>query len=307
VTSGTTGRIEDVRVGVVDIGSNTARLLVADVSTTADVTAVGKRRAYLGLGEEIARTGCLGRETIDRTAMLAGAYAARARVLGADPVLTLVTAPGRQAAAGRALVDALERGTAALVRILSADEEGRLAFAGVVQAAGDVSGAIGVVDVGGGSTELAIGTALRGATWVRSLDQGSQRLTHRLFTEDPPSRKEIRLARDHVRRSLATLEPPQPDLVFATGGSARAAARIAGRDLDADDLDEVLRIASRRPAAKLAKTFQLHPHRARTLLAGALLLAETSRALGRPLVVSSAGMREGAAVALAYTLAAEAA
>jgi exopolyphosphatase / guanosine-5'-triphosphate,3'-diphosphate pyrophosphatase len=306
VTSGDTCRIDDVRVGVVDIGSNTARLLIADVSPDGELTPVGSRRAYLGLGQEIAETGRLSRETINRTAMLAGAYAARARVMGADPIRTLVTAPGRQGSAGAALVDTLERGTASPVRILSADEEGRLALEGVVHAAGDVTGAIGVVDVGGGSTELTVGSVVRGPTWVRSLDHGSQRLTHRLFTEDPPTRKEIRAARDLVRRSLETLQPPSSGIVFATGGSARAAARIAGRELGEGDLDKVLRIASRRSAAKLAKTFRLHPHRARTLLAGVVLLSEASRALGRPLLVSSAGMREGAALALAPPAAAAA-
>jgi exopolyphosphatase/guanosine-5'-triphosphate,3'-diphosphate pyrophosphatase len=232
--------------------------------------------------------------------MLAGAYAARARVQGADAVQTLVTAPGRQAATGAALVAAIERGTAAPVRILSADEEGRLAFAGVVHAIeGRPPGVVGVVDVGGGSTELTVGRPTHGPAWVRSVDLGSQRLAQQAFGGDPPSRKEIRAAREIARRALEGQAGPRPKAAFATGGSARAAARLVGRELSAEDLEEVVAIAARRPAAKLAKTFQLHPHRARTVLAGALLLAEAARLLDRPLIVSPAGMREGAALALA--------
>ena len=296
-----------MRVGIVDVGSSTARLLVADVSPDGEVTTVDKRRAYLGLGEEIARSGRLCSETIDRTAMLAGAYAARARVHGAQSLRTLVTAPGRQAATGAALVAALERGTAAPVRILSADEEGRLAFAGVLHAVEmPLPSVVGVVDVGGGSTELTVGTPSHGPMWVTSVDLGSQRLAHQAFTGDPPTRKEIRVARELARRALEKHPAPRPEVAFATGGSARAAARIVGRELAAEDLEEVARIAARRTASKLAKTFGLHPHRARSVLAGALLLAEASRALGRPLLVSSAGMREGAALALAPPAAAAA-
>lgn len=306
MTSGPAERIRAVRVGIVDIGSNTARLLVVDVSSVGVVTPVSTRRAYLGLGEEISRTGHLSRETIERSAMLAGAYAARARVLGAESVRTLVTAPGRQAATGATLATALERGTAAPVRILSADEEGRLAFLGVVhEVDGRLPDMVGVVDVGGGSTELAVGTPA-GPDWVRSVDLGSQRLAQQAFSGDPPARKEIRAARELLRRSLDSPDFPRPEVAFATGGSARAAARIVGRRLGTDDLEEVVRIASRRPAAKLAKNFRLHPHRARTVLAGALLLAETSRVLDRPLVVSSAGMREGAALSIALHAAAAA-
>lgn len=296
-----------MRIGVVDIGSNTARLLVADVAAATPLVGIAKRRSYLGLGAEIARTGRLERATVERAAMIAGAYAARARVHGADAVRTVVTAPGRQGANAAELVAALERGTAAPVRVLTPDEEGALAFDGVVHTARlPPNGSVAVVDVGGGSTEIAVGAPARGADWLRSLDIGSQRLAHLALGGDPPSRREIKRARDLIREALDGLDPPRPDLAFATGGSARAAGRIVGRELTEDDLDEVVRIASRRPSAKLAKTFKLHPHRARTVLAGAILLSEASRSLGLPLRVSPAGMREGAALTLAGPAAAAA-
>jgi len=289
-----------MRVAIIDIGSNTARLLVAAVSGSS-VEPVGTRRAYLGLGEEIARSGTLGRETVERTATLAGAYAERARRLGAESVQTVVTAPGRQGGAPEALRSALLRSTGAPVDVLTADEEGRLAFAGVVQAAQwPLPELVAVVDVGGGSTELTVATPYMTATWVRSVDLGSLRLTQARLHGDPAGREEVDAARELVRRELGEHLGPRPAVAFATGGSARAAARLAGsRRLDPDTLDDVVRIASEHPTAKLAKTFGLHPHRARTVVGGALLLAEASRALELPLDVSSAGMREGAALQLA--------
>jgi exopolyphosphatase/guanosine-5'-triphosphate,3'-diphosphate pyrophosphatase len=296
-----------MRVAVIDIGSNTARLLVADVSRSGSVTTLKTRRAYLGLGEEIARHGELDRETIERTAAIAGAYAERAARLGASSLRTLVTAPGRQCGDPGRLRRALERSTRAPVELLTADDEGKLAFAGVVQAAEwPLPELVAVVDVGGGSTELTVSTPHMTATWVRSIDLGSLRLAQAMLRGDPPSEAEIGAARELVRRELGEHLGPRPGVAFATGGSARAAARITGTNLTAADLDDVVRMACSRPAAKLAKEFGLHPHRARTLPGGALLLAEASRALELPLGVSTAGMREGAALQLARPVAAAA-
>jgi exopolyphosphatase/guanosine-5'-triphosphate,3'-diphosphate pyrophosphatase len=297
-----------VRVAVVDIGSNTARLLVADVGADAAIGDVETRRAYLGLGEEIARTGTLSQRAIERTAGIARAYATRARARGATEVQTVVTAPGRQGACAGPLVAALTQATASDVRVLSADEEGRLAFDGALhRAAGHLPEVVAVVDVGGGSSEIAVGTPSLGAAWVRSLDLGSLRLAQQALRSDPPSGASVKQARALVREALAGLDVPRPDAALAAGGSARAVSRIVGGTFGEDDLADVVRIARRYPAAKLAKSFRFHPHRARTLLAGALLLGEASHALGRPLDLAGGGVREGVALALARPAAAAAA
>jgi exopolyphosphatase/guanosine-5'-triphosphate,3'-diphosphate pyrophosphatase len=289
-----------MRVAVVDIGSNTARLLVADVGPDASIADVEKRRAYLGLGEEIARTGTLCHATIDRTAALARAYAARARTRGATEVQTIVTAPGRQGSCARALVRALSRATDGDVRVLSAEEEGRLAFDGAIhRAGGSLPDVIGIVDVGGGSSEIAVGTPSLGAAWVHSVDLGSLRLAQQALRGDPPSAASVDDARTLVRRALDGVSAPRPDRVLAVGGSARAVSRIVGRTFGGDDLAEVVRIAQASSAARLAKAHGFHPHRARTLLAGALLLGEACRLLGRPLDLAGGGVREGVALALA--------
>jgi exopolyphosphatase/guanosine-5'-triphosphate,3'-diphosphate pyrophosphatase len=283
-----------MRVGIVDIGSNTARLLVADVSHDDALTPVGTRRAYLGLGAEIARTGLLGDETIERTAMLAGAYAARARVLGAEAVRTLVTAPGRQAATGAALVAALERGTAAPVRVLSADEEGRLAFAGVVHAIeGRQPGVVGVVDVGGGSTEVILGTVPGGASKVLSWRVGSGVLADELISSDPPSAAEIRKVRDRIDDIFDGVEIEHPAQAVAVGGSATSLRRLVGAVLEYETLERGIRVLCGDPAADVARRFELDPQRVRILTTGVLLLEKVSELLGQPLQIGKGGLREG--------------
>lgn len=301
MTSERVDRIEVVRVGIVDIGSNTARLLVADVGSDGSVTQVAKRRAYLGLGEEIAATGTLCEETVRRTAIIAAAYAERARRVGSEALETIVTAPGRQGDSAAALVHALETATGIPTLVLSSDEEGRLAYEGAVHTSPDrLADVVGVVDVGGGSSEVAVGTPSLGAAWIRSLDIGSLRLHTSHLAADPPGKRAIREATAYVRAAVEGLDAPSPDVLLACGGSAKAAARVAGRSLDHAALDEVVGICSTTAAAELARRYGLHPHRGRTLLAGAVILREIADVLGRPFELASGGLREGAAVALAW-------
>ena len=184
--------------------------------------------------------------------------------------------------------------------MLTAESEGRLAYDGAVaRAVGDLPEVVAVVDVGGGSTEVVVGTPLLGAAWVRSADVGSLRLTRAHLADDPPSAAQIRAASDAVGRALAGMSPPQPALALAVGGSARALTKIVGRRFDADDLERAVKILSRRPAAKAARPFGIAPERAETLLAGALLLAGASRVLGTAFKLGNGGLREGAALELA--------
>ncbi len=92
--------------------------------------------------------------------------------------------------------------------------------------------------------------------------------------------------------------PPLPQAAYATGGSARALAKLVGQQLGSEELAVALHILAERPSRRLAKTFDLSPSRACTLAAGALLLARTQRLLGVPLEVARAGLREGVALSL---------
>jgi exopolyphosphatase/guanosine-5'-triphosphate,3'-diphosphate pyrophosphatase len=287
-----------MRVAVVDVGSNTARVLVADVAAGC-VDVVAERRARLGLGEEIARTGTLSRKTVATVARLCRDYADRARGLGAEHAQTIVTAPGRQGRSPELLVAALKQATQLPVRVLSAEEEGRLSFHGAVSRAGEhLHGKVAVVDVGGGSTEIVVGTALA-ATWVRSVDLGSIRLTRQFLRHDPPTGSELVAARELVRTTLGAVTAPLPDIALATGGSARAVAKLVGPSYAASEIEKAIALLSRRTSAKVGRKAGIHPVRAASVLGGALLLAEAARVLDRPLVLARGGVREGAALALA--------
>jgi exopolyphosphatase/guanosine-5'-triphosphate,3'-diphosphate pyrophosphatase len=289
-----------MRVAVVDIGSNTARLLVADVGADDAVATVDLQRSYLRLGAEIERHGLIGPGKITEAASVAGAFADRARSLGAERLTVIVTAPGRQAEAAEPLLRALRSATRAHVHVLSADQEGRLAYEGALAHAGPLPEVVAVVDVGGGSTEIAVGTPLAGAAWVQSIDLGSLRLTRQLFRDDPPGRRAVDAARAAVGEAFSGIRPPTPDVALAVGGSARAIAKIAGPVLDPGLLEELAGLLARRPAARALRGFGIGATRAETVLGGALLLAEASRLLGRPLELAAGGLREGAALALAH-------
>nr|MBA2461974.1 hypothetical protein [Actinomycetota bacterium] len=140
---------------------------------------------------------------------------------------------------------------------------------------------------------------LLGPAWVRSVDVGSLRLTLGLLHGDPPTFAQIAAARELVRGAFAGVTPPRPELALATGGSARAIARIVGGVYGGDELDQVVRELAARSAERSAKALGVAPHRARTLLAGALVLQEVSLLLGVPFTPARGGIREGIALGLA--------
>jgi exopolyphosphatase/guanosine-5'-triphosphate,3'-diphosphate pyrophosphatase len=294
-----------MRVGVIDVGSNTVRLLVASVAGDT-VRTLREERTHLGLGEEILHYDRVRRRKLDEVREVTGEYARIARKLGVRELETVVTAPGRQGDSPDRLVDAIHRATGAEVRVVSAEDEGRLAFAGAVSRANPGEGVVAVCDVGGGSTEVVVGTELLGPAWVRSVDLGSLRLTAARLPSDPPTAAEIDAARKAVRNGLAELEPPRPEIALATGGSARTLARVIGHEYGHTELEQVVELLASRPAAESADELDIRPTRARTLLAGALILEEVSRLLGQPFRPSRGGIREGAALRLAARRAAAA-
>ena len=291
-------RMTGMRVGVIDVGSNTVRLLVASVVGDS-VRTLREERMHLGLGAEILRHGRVPAAKLDKVAEVTGEYARIARKLGVRELETVVTAPGRQGDEPERLLDTIGRATGGDVRVVSPEEEGRLAFTGAVSRAHLGEAIVAVCDVGGGSTEVVVGTELLGPAWVRSVDLGSLRLTAALLPSDPPAAAEIEAAQSAVRDAFEALEPPRPEVALATGGSARAVARIIGREYGPDELDRVVEILARRPAGESATKLGVRPERARTLLAGALILTEVSRRLDVPFTPARGGIREGAAFQLA--------
>jgi exopolyphosphatase/guanosine-5'-triphosphate,3'-diphosphate pyrophosphatase len=288
-----------MRVGIVDVGANTLRLIVAAPDGAGGVRSVRAERAQLGLGEEIERSGgTIGPDKLEEAAAVAKDYARRARRARCDLIKILVTSPGRQAANGEALVAVLEEATGVAVRVLGRDEEGELAWRGAVACAEEPPESVAVCDVGGGSTQLAVGTLDEGPAWTRSVDIGSLRLARRVFESDPPRKRELARARDEVSAALDELTPPLPLAALATGGTARSLRRVVGTSLGEEELEAALRKLGKRTIDEISADFGVDHDRARTFLAGTMILAGVQMLLATPLAVAQGGLREGAALAL---------
>jgi exopolyphosphatase/guanosine-5'-triphosphate,3'-diphosphate pyrophosphatase len=285
-----------MKVGIIDVGSNTVRLLVARQGDDGELETVLAERAQLGLGAQIERSGIVSRSKRLAAARRVARYAAAARGEGCELIDLVITAPGRQSENADQLVAELEYAAGLSARVLSVEQEGMLAYAGAIRGViAPQNGAVAVCDVGGGSTEIAVGRGGDQPEWLRSFDVGSLRLTCRHLDGDPPSRRDVRRARERVRKVLADADPPDLALGLATGGAARALRRLVGRSLGPDELAEALDLATRMSSAKLAKRGGIDPDRARTLAAGAVILAEVQELLGVPMEVARGGLREGLA------------
>lgn len=293
--SRSSGHTPRMTVAVIDIGSNTGRLLVARRGNSAVVVALRNERTVLGLGHEIESTGTISAAKLEQTMACARRYATLARAHGAVHIDVIVTAPGRQSANAAALVAGLSHVTGVAARVLSAHDEGRYAFEGATAGLTGLELPVGVCDVGGGSTELAVGTPDHRPDGLVSIDIGSLRLASRFLSDDPPSRRAVERAVDEVRAHLGDLDGIHVATALATGGSARALRKLVGRTLDERRLDRAIRIVSRQPSDRIARAYGIHVERARVLLAGALILRETQGVLGVPLIVARGGLREGLA------------
>jgi exopolyphosphatase/guanosine-5'-triphosphate,3'-diphosphate pyrophosphatase len=282
-----------MRIGVIDVGSNTTRLLVASAGADGLVP-LETQKLRLSLGEEIERQSAVSDVHVAAVAKavreMAGA-ARRRRVASLDVFLT---APGRQAANADELVAALSRAARVQARVLTKEEEGTLAYRGAVLTA-DISlpKRIAVCDIGGASTEIAVGNPAGDPEWIESVDLGSVRLTTR--GGDMPA---------GAKDAFADLRPPEVEAALVVGGSARAARRLVGAELGVEELAEALWILEKTSPRELARRFGVDRARAEILPAGVILLAEVQRKLRVPLNVCRGGIREGAVLVSAETLAA---
>ena len=275
------------------------RLLVAEVGE-GSVVQKRRERVYLRLGDDAYRLGVISDEKLEEARHVAESFARIAWRAGVERLETIVTAPGRQAANWEELVRMLSSETRAPVVLLSAEDEGGLAWEGAVARIEDPPDVVAAIDLGGGSCEIAVGTPTLGPVWVRSFEAGALRTTRSLLPGKRPGRKKVARARTEIAHLVCSeSKPPQPDLAVAVGGTARAVARILGRRFGAAELDALGdRLATITPR-KASATFGVTEGRAETLLGGTLVLAEVARRVETELELGRGGLREGAALALA--------
>ena len=282
-----------MRRACIDIGSNTTRLLVAECEAD-QLHEVHQDRAFTQIGRGIAGDGTIDASKIAEVVDVVAAQLEHARELGSREVLGVATAAIRRAANGAELVSAIESACGLRVRILSGEEEARLAFVGAAGTLGHrPAGPLGVVDVGGGSSEIVVGTAPHEIGWWFSFAIGSGDLADRYLRSDPPMAAELAAARACIASALDGVEVPPTLEAVAVGGSATSLRRLAGSLLDVAAFERSFGLLAAERAVEVARRFALDLERVRLLPAGLLILEAVSNLFGTALQVGRGGIREG--------------
>ena len=251
--------------GAIDIGSNTTRVLVAEPAD-GQLKKVMEQRAYTRINKALDVDGAIVPEKVSEVAEVVATQVRLARELGADTIRAVATAAVRESSNAETVADRIGDAAGVPVEVLSEQEEGRLAFIGATKTLGHpVEGTVGVVDVGGGSTEVVLGTVPGGVEQVRSWQIGSGTLADELISADPPSAAEIRRIRDRIDAHFEDVAIEHPSQAVAVGGSATSLRRLVGAVLEYETLERGIRILVGEPAADVARRFELDPERVRIL------------------------------------------
>lgn len=282
-----------LRCAAIDIGSNTTRVLVAEPQD-GQLQKIMEQRAYTRIREATSKKGKISHEKIDEVCEVVATQVRLAMESGAERMRAVATAAIREASNGRDVARAIQTAAGIDVEILSGEDEGRLAFIGATKTLGHpVEGTIAVVDVGGASSEVILGTVTDGVDSVRSWKIGSGVLADDLIECDPPSAGEIRRIRDHIEDVFEGVEIDQPAQAVAVGGSATSMRRLVGAVLEYETLERGVRVLCGDTVADVSRKFELDPQRVRILPTGVLLLEKISEILGQPLQIGKGGLREG--------------
>jgi exopolyphosphatase/guanosine-5'-triphosphate,3'-diphosphate pyrophosphatase len=303
------------RVAVVDIGSNSTRLLIADVEGGRVTAELERISTVTRLGTGVDKDGRLRDDAMQRVFDTLARYHETTERHGADRRLAVLTSAVRDSANGEEFAAAVRDRFGLEPHILHGDDEARLTFLGATgeRDPQDRTPTL-VFDIGGGSTEMVIGTGHEVSFHV-STQAGVVRQTERHLHHDPPTEDEQRELTEDVRRILAAAVPSaQPTMVrkaIAVAGTATSLAAIA-QDLEPYDpakvhgyelsLQECRRIAARLASLPLEQRKQvrgLHPDRAATIIAGVLIFTEVARLFDlREVEISEHDILRGAALGL---------
>lgn len=298
-----------MRLGVLDIGSNTVHLLVVDAHQGAAPLPAWKSKITLRLAEHLGDDGRIDRDARDALVAFASQSRQTAEDLGVTEFLAFATSAVRDASNGLEVLDAVRERTGIEVEVLSGEDEARLTFLAVRRWFGWSAGRILVLDIGGGSLELASG-ADEEPDVALSLPLGAGRLTRDLLAGDPPGEDAVRAARKVVRASLGEvigrlLRAGEPRICVATSKTFRQLARIAGaapssdgyfvrRTLSREDVRTWVPKLASMTAAERTGLPGVSDSRAAQLLAGAIVAESAMDLLGiAELEIGPWALREG--------------
>jgi exopolyphosphatase/guanosine-5'-triphosphate,3'-diphosphate pyrophosphatase len=274
----------------IDCGTNTIKLLVADVRPDSGrATELLRRTRMVRLGQDVDATGRLAAEALERVFVAVEEYSALIRDAEAERVRFCATSAVRDSGNADVFVRGVEQRLGVTPEILSGAEEAELSFAGATRTLSGVAAPVLVVDIGGGSTELVLGGGHGDVTAAHSLDIGSVRLTERFLESDPPTAAQVDAVRRFVDDALDTLPSHGVDLrsartvVAVSGTGLTVAAGVLGLprlDRDAVDrrtvrVEDVADVVKRIVAMTVGERKALGyvpPGRADVIGAGALIL-----------------------------------
>ncbi len=298
------------RVAIIDIGSNSTRLLVADVED-GRVRPIERRSTVTRLGRGVDLSGQLAAEAIEAACGAIDPYVATLQELGAERVDAIATSAVRDASNGGAFVAELRERFALSARVLDGEEEARLTYLGATAERAPEVPTL-VVDIGGGSTELIVGER-REIEWHTSLQAGVVRHTERHLSHDPPTPVELEALAGDLRGLIeaASAAAPRAEEGIAVAGTPTSLAaielelepydprRVHGHVLELRSIQRMLSRLAATPLAQRTEIRGLHPDRAPTIVAGVVTLIETMRAFGlERITVSEHDILYGAAIAL---------
>jgi len=298
-----------MRLGVVDVGSNTVHLLVVDAHPGAQPLPASKHKIDLRLAEHVTDDGLVGDDGRDRLTAFVAECREVAEDQGVEDLRGFVTSAIREAPNGTEVLDHVAARTGVRLDVLTGEEEARLTFLAVRRWFGWSAGRLLVADIGGGSLELALGLDEDPDVAV-SVPLGAGRVTRDLLPGDPPSADDVREARRCVRATIAAELRPlakagTPDLAVGTSKTMRSLARICGAAPSSEGMYEERLLERARLAEKLPEIAAMTTRersdlpgvsasRARQLLAGAVVADATMDLLGLDhLQICPWALREG--------------
>jgi exopolyphosphatase/guanosine-5'-triphosphate,3'-diphosphate pyrophosphatase len=307
--------MRDVRLAAVDLGTNSVHMVIADVSPDGRIQVVDRVKEMVRLGKRAFTTGRLSPETMALASRTLKTFGRLAKARKVERLRCVATSAVREARNGAAFVERLKRETGLPIRIISGAEEARLIFRAARHALGLAGGPHLLVDVGGGSVELALvhdGHAL----WMESLPLGVARLTERFLKKDPPTPAQVRQLERHLEREMGDLlaRVKKAGAVQAVGtsgtvntivgmalaGRGEDSSRLHGAHASAEEVGRIRRRALSVGAADRAELPGMDAKRADLMPAAVILFDFILTRAGSPdLVACSWALREGVLLDLA--------
>ena len=268
-------------VAVIDIGTNTTRLLVAERDQGGDLVELERRTIITRLGQGVDATGRLADQAMDRVSEAIASYREIIDRVGAERIVAVATSAMRDAENGPDFREYLNKRFGVDARTISGDEEARLTFLGATAGRNDDRETV-VIDIGGGSTEYVVGRPAEDPSFHTSTQMGSVRHTERFLKNDPPETEELQALAEDVRSIVPDVRAEHAIAVAGTATSLAAidgAEEVHGYRLTLGACERITAMLAAMPLEDRKAVKGLHPDRAPTIVAGAVILTESVRTL----------------------------